>query len=537
VNDYRRFENNMTTIPGKERERNGRISALQPALQRAEALVSGTWIRGQAVTAVALGLFLLFVALFGYVQYGSAGLAGNDGYYHIKMAYLMRQEGIKPDFVWLPFSILNADTYYDHHFLYHLYLSLFASVDPALDHGRALTGGAKIASTILPALAFVAIWWLLRQQNVPWAALWTLGLFAVSEAFLYRMSMARAQSASLLVLAFGLHWLLQERYRLLLPLGFLYVWLYNAFPLLLVVAAVYVMAVALTERRLPWQALFYPALGIGLGLLINPYFPQNVTFVINHIGPKLGESSIRVGNEWYPYQTWTLVQNSGYALAAFFLGVMALGWREKRIDRATLTALLLTAVFGLMVFNARRFIEYFPAFVLIFAALAAAPLLRRRRDGGWRRLVIPALMLLLLLWPLVSTLNLARAAVGRSLPPDQYAGASLWLRATAEPGALVFQTDWDDFPRLFFYNSRNVYTAGLDPTYLELYDAELYAAWVSLTRGQIEQPSGMIRDRFGAAYVFTDHEHRAFLRQAAADPGLQEVYRDDYAVILRVLDP
>jgi hypothetical protein len=528
----------MTTISGDEKQRNGRIPALHSAWQRAEVLLGRTRLRGQAATATGLALFLLFVTLFGYVQYGAAGLAGNDGYYHIKIAYLMRQEGIKPDFVWLPFSILNADAYYDHHFLYHLYLSLFAWVDPALDHGRALTEGAKIATMILPALAFLAVWWLLRQQNVPWAALWALGLFAVSEAFLYRMSMARAQSASLLVLILGLHWLLQDRYRLLLPLGFLYVWLYNAFPLLLVVAAVYVAAVALTERRLAWQALFYPALGIGLGLLINPYFPQNVAFVINHIVPKLGESSTRVGNEWYPYETWTLVQNSGYALAAFFLGVLALGWREKRIDRATLVALALTAVFGLMVFKARRFIEYFPAFVLIFTALAAAPVLRRRQaEWSHRRWLLPALMLLLLLWPLASTLKMGRAAVGRSMPPDQYAAASLWLHSHAAPGSLIFQTDWDDFPRLFFYNSRNIYTAGLDPTYMELYDAGLFAEWVRLTRGQIEQPSEMIRERFGAAYVFTDHDHRSFLRQAAADPGLEEVYRDDHAVIFRVLKP
>ena len=67
------------------------------------------------------------------------------------------------------------------------------------------------------------MWWLLRGQGVRWAWLWALGLFAASDAFLFRMSMPRAQSASLLVLALGLHWLLKRRYRLLLPLGFVYV--------------------------------------------------------------------------------------------------------------------------------------------------------------------------------------------------------------------------------------------------------------------------------------------------------------------------
>ena len=36
---------------------------------------------------IGIGLFLLtlFIVGFGLVQYGTAGLAGNDGYYHMKM--------------------------------------------------------------------------------------------------------------------------------------------------------------------------------------------------------------------------------------------------------------------------------------------------------------------------------------------------------------------------------------------------------------------------------------------------------------------
>jgi hypothetical protein len=173
-------------------------------------------------------LLMLFIALFAAVQFATPGLAGNDGYYHVKMGYLLRQEGLKPAFTALPTTILNEEAFYDHHLLYHVYLSLFAAVDPAVDGGLQLTQGAKMASILLPALAFLAIWWLLRGQGVPWAPLWALALFAVSEAFLYRMSMPRAQSGSLLILVLGLHWLLNGRYRLLLPLGFLYVWFYNA---------------------------------------------------------------------------------------------------------------------------------------------------------------------------------------------------------------------------------------------------------------------------------------------------------------------
>ncbi len=499
--------------------------------------VSSTQIRVRtAVTAVIL--FAIFIAGFAIVQYGTPSLAGNDGYYHMKMGYLIRNEGLKVDFPYLPTTILNEDAFYDHHMLYHAFLALFATTDPAVDGGLALTQGAKIASIIMPSLAFLAVWWLLRGQKVPYAAIWAIALFASSEAFLYRMSMPRAQSASLLLLVIGLHLLLTERYKWLVVLGFLYVWFYNAFPLLVVMAVVYATAVFLLQRRIVWQAVVYPLVGIGLGLLINPYFPQNIEFILGHLAPKVGESTTKVGNEWNPYRTWTLVENSGVALLAVLVGALALGWREDRIDKASLTALGLVVVFGYMLFQSRRFVEYFPPFALLFLAFASAPLLRdwRGKLAGIRPYLsyaLPIAMLLLLAYPLFVSVRDGRDLMSRSRPADRYAQAAIWLHDNA-PGANIFQTDWDDFTRLFFYNTDAVYMAGLDPTFMELYDADLFEEWKQITRGRVDDPGAIIRDRFGGDYVFSDLKHEAFMADAAADPLLTEVYRDEYAVIYAV---
>ena len=481
-------------------------------------------------------LFALFCAGLAFVQYGAAGLVGNDGYYHMKMGYLMRAQGLKPPFSYLPFTILNEAAFYDHHMLYHAYLALFAGLDPALDGGASLTQGAKVASIVLPALAFLAAWWLLRRRNVPYAAVWSLGLLAVSEPFLYRMSMPRAQSASLLLLFLGLYLLLQGRHKWLLPLGAVYVWTYNGFPLLMVIAGVYVAATWLLHREFAWKALAYAGLGILLGLLVNPYFPANIEFIAGHLAPKVGQSTTPVGNEWSPYRTWTLVENSGPALVAFLLAILALGWRRDRIDRDALVALGLTAAFGLMLLSSRRFVEYFPPFVLIFLAFSAAPLLRDWQAQWARRrtptqVVLPLLAVGLLAYATFVTLGDARELVARSKAPDHYAAAALWLRETAGDDLRLFQTDWDDFTRLFFYGGRATYTAGLDPTFMELHDPDLFAEWVAITRGRVDQPSALIRDRFGANYVFSDLNHDDFLQEATADPGLQEIYRDEYAVI------
>jgi hypothetical protein len=47
----------------------------------------------------------------------------------------------------------------------------------------------------------------------------------------------------------------------------------------------------------------------------------------------------------------------------------------------------------------------------------------------------------------------------------------------------------------------------------------------------------VILERFSARYVHTDLKHGNFLRQAANDPGMIEVYRDGQAVIFEIAEP
>jgi hypothetical protein len=117
----------------------------------------------------------------------------------------------------------------------------------------------------------------------------------------------------------------------------------------------------------------------------------------------------------------------------------------------------------------------------------------------------------------------------------RYAQASAWLVEHSSPGSRVFNTDWDDFTQLFYYNTHNVYMLGLDPTYMHQYDPDLYKLWRSITRGEVSESGQTIRQVFGAEYVITDLRHDRFLNQAEVDPWLQEVYRDEDAAIFLVL--
>jgi len=500
----------------------------------------------------ALALFLeaaVLLILFGIglalVQFSTPDMPDNDGYYHIKLAAIMRQEGLRPDFPWLPLSILNEREYYDHHFLFHVALIPFTFGDLRL--------GAKWASVTFASMAFLAIWWLLRGQKVRYAGLWALGLLVVSEAFLYRMSITRAQSLSLGLLALSLHWMLQGRTKLFFLVGFVYVWMYNAFPLLPILGVVYALGIWLVERRLPLKPALYATLGVAAGLVINPYFPHDIIFALRHILPKaLGATDVRVGNEWFPYTTAQLVENSWPALGILALGLLSLGLSGRKMSARTAVGLLSAFLFGAMTLSSRRFIEYFPAFALVFGAFALQQL---GEPGGWLEETLAALPARLRGWllprrqvwgPILGgllilglsafhTLPAAMDSIRGSKPYETYAEASAWLAANTPAGARIFQTDWDDFPRLFFYNTHNTYLIGLDPTYMQLYNAEMYEDWVAITRGEVDRPSAQIEGKYAASYVLTDLNHTAFIRQANADPRLDEVYRDRYAIIYELI--
>lgn len=478
------------------------------------------------------GVGVLILAAWTILQFATPNIIGHDGYYHIKIAEVMRRAGfagLRLDFVWLPLTILSPTAFADHHYLYHVLLMPFTTFD--------LTLGAKVASVLFGALTFLTVAWSLRRQQVFGAFVWALGLFLLSDPFLFRLAMPRAQALSLLVLILGIQWMIEGKYRWLGPLAFLYVWLYNAFLLLPLVAGLYVAALFLIERRLEWKLLVYVSAGTLLGFVLHPYTPNNILFTIQHLYPKfIQPTTASVGSEWSPYQTWTLVKNSGPALALFALGTLGLGMRAKRMTAAELTWFFCAVAFGVMLLQARRFIEYYPAFALIFCAVVWSDTLRAAWAGATKRSRALAVVALVVI-ALVAGQFTFRSAVGTiaaARPEPIFENASRWLASNTPEGARVFQTDWDDFPQLYFFNDHNTYTLGLDPTYMELYDRNLYDTWVDITRGNVSNPGNEIQTTFGANYVISDLEHTSFIKQARRDPLMEVVYSDNQTIVFQI---
>ena len=127
--------------------------------------------------------------------------------------------------------------------------------------------------------------------------------------------------------------------------------------------------------------------------------------------------------------------------------------------------------------------------------------------------------------------------IAGSAAPDHYRGGIEWLKANVAPGEMIFNTDWDDFPRLFYFAPEFRYVSGLDPTYLQDQNPELHKLYEEITTGRTEDPGPPIRERFNARYVFTDNQHEDFVNLALDSGWFDEpVYEDEHCTILRLRD-
>lgn len=488
-----------------------------------------------------LGLvYAASIAVLWIIQSGTKAIIDPDGYYHIRWSRLLWENlphGRLPRFIWLPLTTLNENGYVDHHFLFHIFQIPFT-------WGPDLVAGAKASAVVYGALALLACFLLVSWEKVRYPSFWFLGILACSAPFLFRLSLPRAPSVTIVTLCLAM-WLLWTRRTIWVGvLAFALVWMYSLFPLIGLLAGFWAIGVFIEERRIEWKPVVSVTVGVIAGLIINPYFPENLYLFAAHVLMKTKEDfEIGVGNEWYPYETWYLFTSSAVAFVAQAVGYIAMQRGEREGRARTITLLLFSTLLLVLTFKSRRFIEYWPVFAVLFAAFAMRPHLDRWTldviPAGWARRSVAAagvVLTLAIFAGLVQNVKVTRSTVSGETNPNAYVGGTDWLKANTPEGSLVFNTDWDDFPMLFHHDTHNVYTSGLDPTYLLYANPELSRLYVDITLGKQDDPAPLIRDRFGAKWAFTDSGHRDFIRKATENGQMRIVYEDEDCVVLEVTD-
>lgn len=525
-------------------------------------------------------VFFLSAALFSFLQQYKT-FPDPDSFYHAKMGTFLSEGKVLHEFPWLSFTILR-DRFVDHHFLYHLLLVPFIRLAGPL-------WGTTIATIIFAAFAIAIFHWVLRRFSVRYAPLFT-ALLLVTGSFIFRMNLAKASSLSV-ALFLLLFWALWERRTItIFVLSFLYVWLFDGWPLAILLGAVVFFGTWIAHRATqnhtatPWKP-FAPLhsaspsvntrtsssrpsnrdvtgfaatiVGLFAGIIVNPYFPANLSFFWSHIGRIAllrPLHPVPLGMEWGPT---TPLELFNFAPILFILGLMLVTIFFLQIpaasadDQARIVRFapfifstgLLAGIFFVATLTARRHIEYFIPSLTLFLAFLFTSIagdtkawMRHRciallpRGRFLRGLIIVYCIgaFSFLVWRDVATLS-ARYRDGFSW--NRYRGVAEYLRAHTEKGTLVFNARWDDFPMLFYWGDWNRYIVGLDPTFLYLFDRGAYERFAAITRGEGDLQKSIAE--FGARFFVVSGKNEELLKSVKS-MGLRELYRDKEAFVYAI---
>ena len=558
------------------------------------------------------GYFVIFlISFFLFLSFQTAGKTFNcpDSFYHAKIASFLAEGKLIKNFPWLPFTIL-ANNYSDHHFLYHLILVPFVKI-----FNNFL--GIKIA-TLFFATSFILIfYWFLKKFKIKFPFFWTF-LLLTSSTFLTRLNLAKVPPFALIILFFGLYALFKRKYFLLALISFVYVWAYNTWPILLVAVIIYCFSFAFKKLIDKWQKFslnpkfeirnskqsqnpkhLFGSLGfriwnlfrnwkliignliryfftknnlklilsclagIIIGLVVNPYFPQNLYFNWVHIvkiGLKNYQNILTVGVEWYPFEPVPLILTN---LFVFVPWLVSIGWffisfkKTKLLfsgqKTKTITLFILSFLFFLYTLKSRRNIEYFVPLAVSFSAFS---LNRLFKNFLWKdyfaqfknlkefpynlmSVILGAFILTIFAFALNSFLeNIWQAKVkefsgGWSF--DKFKNVSLFLKENTKEGEIIFHSSWDEFPPLFYHNDKNYYIAGLDPTFMYEKDKSLYWIWQNITLGkQKKNLAKTIKEIFKSRYVFIRSTHEKMKENFEKDENFEEVYKDEEGVVYKI---
>ncbi len=444
---------------------------------------------------------------------------GFDGYRHVKQAWRILAEP----------SAMFADPWHvayfwprpvDAWFGYEAFLAPFTVI-------FSLVVALKLFSSIIFGGIAYVLFSLLRFLNVENRIGWVLVILTGSSVTLCRATTVRPFLFSVLLTLLAALLTLKDKPIKLLLVCALHAVSYSMFFLAGLAPAVWLLV---RRDRASWKLALASAAGIGLGLLVNPYFPQNLFFdFLQAKVVKIGlDAHVRMGGELYPVSSWWWLPAS---LIVVVLWIAALILRRKSNAPSNLFLLLSIATF-LGTLRVGRTADFFVPFAMLFAAAVLNPYAVKLRGD---------LKYIGAIFALICAVNvfLTYRYVRTSPSLDSFRGAAEYLKREA-PGELVANAQWGDYQYLFFLNPSNRYIIGIEPTFMYLDSARKYWLWQHMSddepstcgrefcssaeRTDIPQA---VRGELGARYILAGHVANPKLETLLrGHDGVKEVFRD-----------
>ena len=425
------------------------------------------------------------VLLSAILHFSSTKIPDMDSFYHLRHASILKNDLFNTEYPWLSYSVIRekaADLWYG----FHLLLIPFT-------FGENLLLGIKLAGVFLTSILLVSYFIAVRRHNFSLPVLWPfLFLFSVPYS-LFQFLMARPHMLSLalsvLLFSFLIKGIWWQVGLISVALTFFHIsqfWL--GVGIVLVIFGIELFQKIFIDKNLnlSWNKFAATAGGMLIGALLRPhpiaglqltYIQIIKLFIIKQHFPLL------FGKELYPISFAILTNTSFLFLVLWGLAIASAVWAFFRffeqVKRLSLenqlfligSGLLSFGFFLMSIFLARRAYSLWIIFGTLFIGGVYSFLIVKKPYRDYFSAMILIFFLLMVPYGFYKTGNIIASDAA---PPYYLHDAAQWLSDNSNPGDIVFDTHWDNFATLFFWNQKNHYVGGIDPTFLYAYNTNLY---------------------------------------------------------------
>lgn len=316
------------------------------------------------------------------------------------------------------------------------------------------------------------------------------------------------------------------------------------------------------NRKISWfeiAGLFFGSL-FGLLLRPHPFGGLKLVYIqlVDLIFAKNAGVPLKFGRELLPLSSADIFFQFLPLFFLFLFFIFFFFWSSRRgyfsevssgKKIAVLSFLSLSLIFFfLSLFVARRSLDFFSVFAVLFVALVFS-LTFEKIDFPSKKIIIFSLLSAFFLIAAGRSVYVFSLFVKNSEPADKFKEISLWLKDNSKEGDIVFHSYWDNFPNLFFWNRKNYYISGMDPIFSYSFNENLYwenyfiayrgepftCGYIRCTEEMIKDVHSALKNDFRASYLVLEYRRSPnFIKNVEKLNGFEKVFSTDKEVIYKI---
>jgi len=508
-------------------------------------------------------VFLLFLVINSLIYFSVPSISSfDDQWFHFKVADMVREDGfsIVKNFKWIYFTNLAQDGKNYGLTLFHVFIIPFTFFSNKIL-------GLKILGIFFASIFPAVFYYVLNKFKIKNSFFWILFFFIFAGfGFYYRMFIARNYILTESLFLLEILFVYKRKYFWLFWLAILHTWWHMAtFWIVPIVVVVFELVRNINGEKISFKNIISGISGSILGFLFLPLNSDHLFASINPIAwtkdvfkvfYNIKDEGIIAGVEGYKADFFSFL--SGNHLFLFIFSLVSVfviysyinkkrGKEEKNnfiILRESLFIICLGFFLGTIAFSSRFSDFLFPVTFLLFI-LIINYVLKNNFLLFKNKIFLNSIKISSLIFILILFLNLGFLLRQRMSSTPDYGGykkVGEWFKNNTKERDIIFNTKWDQFPMLFFYNSWNYYIIGIEPRALNRYNPNLYWLWHNIVYNGVVCDENrncdeileeynkasdekkdeillsksidiarVVKDNFKSEYVFTDKKTSPFL--------------------------